>query len=249
MQGEHKEGSLLEHLEELRTVIVRMLLFVTFAYPFVFYFAEAMLEVCLQHLCPAQMTLKYFSPVEPLMVKLRFSFYASIFFMAPFLLREIWSFVAPALFKRERKITGRLLFCSWFLFVAGGIFSIWVIFPLVMNFSLGFSTYYLEAAIGISQFVSLLMMLILGFGIMFQFPAAVFIVVATGIISVAKLKTYRATVFVIILAVSALLTPPDIFSQVLMGLPTYILFELGLLAASFAATSRETHADKEQKTE
>ncbi len=244
MQGEQKEGSLLEHLEELRGTIVRMLLFIFLAYPLVYFYAEEMLEICLQELGPPQMTLKYFSPVEPLMVKLNFSFYASIFFMAPFLLNEIWSFVAPALYKRERTITGRLIFCSWLLFVAGGIFSIWVIFPLVMNFSLGFSTYYLEAAIGVNQFVSLLMMLILGFCTMFQFPAAVFIVVVTGIISVKRLKTYRATVFVIILAVSALLTPPDIFSQLLMGLPTYLLFEVGLLAANLAATTRQNTEDE-----
>ena len=108
---------------------------------------------------------------------------------------------------------------------------------------------YLEAAIGISQFTGLVMMLIVGFGLMFQFPVGVFAVVASGLISLELLKSYRSVVFIFILLLSALLTPPDAVSQLIMGLPTYALFELGLLAAAIARPASEISDQKKSETQ
>jgi sec-independent protein translocase protein TatC len=184
-----------------------------------------------------------------LLVKLKLSFYAAVFVAAPYLLRQIWSFVAPGLYLKERSVTGWLLFSSWFLFLLGSIFSVYIILPLVMSFSMGFESVYLQAAIGIGHFVSLLLMLMLGFGIMFQFPPVVFVIVSTGLVRVETLKSYRALVFVGVFIVSALLTPPDVFSQLLMGLPTYLLFEVGLLAASFTGSRYDKESEDSEKAD
>ncbi|GAB4271606.1 MAG: twin-arginine translocase subunit TatC [Candidatus Rifleibacteriota bacterium] len=238
LEGETKEGTLVEHLEELRWVIIRVLISVCVLFPLVFYYSDHLLTIILKKLCPPGLTLKFFSPVEPLLVKLKVSFYGALFIAAPYILWQLWGFVAPGLYKRERAIAGSLLFVSWLLFVLGGFFAVFIILPLVMNFSVGFETVYLQAAIGIGNFVSLVLMLVLAFGLMFQFPPVVFVVVRTGLVSLTLLKSCRSFVFVIILTLSALLTPPDVFSQLLMGIPSYLLFELGLLAASFANVSR-----------
>lgn len=249
LQGEAKEGSLLEHLEELRAVIVRMLLSVALIFPAVFYFSDALLGIMLRELCPPGMTLKFFSPVEPLMVQLKIGFYGAIFVAAPYLLMKIWGFVAPGLYQRERSVVGWLTFACWLLFVVGAAFSILVILPLVMKFSFTFETIYLQAAIGIGQFVSLVLMLVLGFGLMFQFPVGIFVVVATGLLDIKRLRASRSYVFLGIFIVSALLTPPDIFSQVLMGLPTYLLFEVGLLAASLTVRGNKDLMKKKAETD
>lgn len=247
LNGQNKEGTFVEHLDELRWVIIRMLVSICVVFPIIFYFSEDLLELTVKSFCPVGMTLKFFSPVEPLIVKLRLSFYASIFLAAPYLLRQIWSFVAPGLYTRERSVTGWLLFVSWLLLLLGGAFALFVILPLVMSYSVGFESTYLQAAIGIGQFVGLVTMLMLGFGVMFQFPAAVFVVVSTGLVSVEGLKSYRAIVFIAILVISAFLTPPDVFSQLLMGVPTYLLFELGLLAASIAVPVKVAVKDEEDE--
>ena len=232
LQGDAKEGSILEHLEELRAVIVRMLVCVAVFFPVVFYFSETLLGLIIRHLCPAGMTLKFFSPVEPLFVQMKIGFYGAIFISAPYLFFQVWGFIAPGLYERERKTCGWLILVCWILFVAGAAFSLFAILPLVMNFSFTYESMFLQAAIGIGHFVGIIIMLMLGFGLMFQFPAGIFVLVAAGLVSVERLKKARSYVFVGIFIVSALLTPPDIFSQVLMGLPGYLLFEIGLMAAS-----------------
>ena len=231
LQGERKEGSLVDHLEELRWAIIRALLSVVAIFPVAYYFSDALTELLLRHLCPSDLKLRYFSPVEPLFVKLKMSLYLSGLVAAPYVLRQIWGFVAPGLYLREKRFAGFLLSASCLLFVAGVAFSLWFILPLVMTFSVGFQTPYLEAAIGFEQFVSLVGLLAIGFGIMFQCPALVFVLIYTGIVSLERVVALRPVILVAILVISALLTPPDVFSQLMMAIPTWLLFEAGVLLA------------------
>ncbi|MEW6709316.1 MAG: twin-arginine translocase subunit TatC, partial [Candidatus Riflebacteria bacterium] len=244
LQGETREGSLLEHLEELRAVILRMLLCISVLFPLLFYFSDSLLKLIVAELCPAGMTLKFFSPVEPLMVQLKIAFYGAIFVGAPYLLMQVWGFVAPGLYSREKAVAGWLLFSSWLLFALGAAFSLMVILPLVMKFSFTYESVFLQAAIGIGQFVSLIIMLMLGFGLMFQFPVGVFILIVSGIVKIEKIRAARSYIIVAVFIMSALLTPPDVMSQVLMGVPTWLLFEIGLLAASIVVKFRKTHSDQ-----
>lgn len=244
LQGENKEGSFVEHLEELRWALIRVVISVTVLFPVAYYFSDMLTDSLVRLFCPAGMKLRYFSPVEPLMVKLKMSLYVALFVAAPYILRQTWGFLAPGLYFTEKRFAGWLLLISWVLFVIGGAFSMFAILPVVMTFSLGFQTDYLEAAIGFEQFISLISMLVLSFGVMFQCPAAVFLMVRTGIVSLEKMRSLRSVIFVTILIISAILTPPDVFSQMMMAIPTYLLFELGLLAARFFARPPDLDAAK-----
>ncbi len=232
LTGERSEGTLIEHLEDLRWVIIRSLIAIAVLFPLGFYFSDQIMNWLISSFCPSGFKLRFFSPIEPLMVKFKLSFYVSILLGIPYLSKQIWGFIAPGLYLNERKLARNFGIFSWFLFVSGAVFALYIILPLIIQFSLGFQSIYLEAAIGIAQFVSLTGWLILGFGVMFQFPILVFIVVRSGLVSLERLKALRSVVFVLILFISALLTPPDFVSQLLMGVPTYLLFELGLILSS-----------------
>lgn len=247
LHGEKKEGTFVEHLEELRWAIIRSVISVTLLFPLAFYFSDPMIERLIRHFCPAGLTLRYFSPIEPFMVKLKLSFFLALFIAAPYVLRQAWGFVAPGLYLKEKRFAGGLLICSWFLFLAGGVFALLAILPMIMQFSLGFQTPYLEAAIGFEQFISLVVMLMLGFATMFQFPAGIFILIKSGIVSLQRIKSLRSFILVGIMVVSAILTPPDAISQLMMGVPTYLLFELGLLLASMTGLSGELPDTGEEK--
>jgi len=244
LAGQHKEGTFVEHLEDLRWAIIRALVSVVLIYPVAYYLSDSLIIWLVTDFCPAGMKLRYFSPVEPLLVRLKMSLYLALFICTPYLLRQAWGFIAPGLYLREKSAAGWLLLSAWLLAVLGCAFAMFLIFPLVMQFSLGFQTDYLEAAIGIDQFTGLFGMLMLGFAVMFQFPAGVFLLVRTGLVSLDRIKSLRAIIFVAILIVSAILTPPDVISQLMMGIPTYLLFELGLLAAAFAKPSTAVAAEQ-----
>lgn len=247
LHGEKKEGTFVEHLEDLRWALIRSVVSVVLLFPLTFYFSDPLIERLIRHFCPVGLTLRYFSPVEPFMVKLKLAFFLAIFIAAPYVLRQAWGFVAPGLYLKEKSFAGWLLVCSWILFIAGGTFALFAILPVIMQFSLGFQTPYLEAAIGFEQFISLVVMLMLGFAVMFQFPAGVFLLVKSGIVSLQRIKSLRAFILVGIMIVSAVLTPPDAISQLMMGIPTYLLFELGLFIASMAGLSGERPDAGEEK--
>lgn len=231
LQGQHKEGSIVEHLEDLRWAIIRALLSVLLVFPLAYYFSDQLTDLLVGRLCPAGLKLRYFSPVEPLLVKLKMSMYLGIFVAAPYILRQAWGFVSPGLYSTEKRLAGILLMISCLLFAAGAGFALVFILPVVMTFSVGFQTSYLEAAIGFEQFINLVGMLAISFGAMFQCPAVVFILIRTGVVSVERVASLRSVIIVVILVISAVLTPPDVFSQMMMAIPTWLLFELGLLAA------------------
>ncbi|HNX74155.1 MAG TPA: twin-arginine translocase subunit TatC [Candidatus Rifleibacterium sp.] len=237
LQGESKEGSIVEHLEELRWAIIRALLSVTLLFPVAFYFSDRLTEVLVGRLCPPGMKLRYFSPVEPLFVQLKMSLFLAMFVAAPYILRQLWGFIAPGLYNTERRHAGLLLLISCLLFAAGTLFSLALILPLIMAYSVGFQTPYLEPAIGFEQFINLAGLLSLSFGIMFQCPALIFILIRTGLVTAEKVAAMRPFIIVAIFVAAAILTPPDVISQVLMAVPTWLLFELGLLAARFFAPS------------
>lgn len=231
LQGENKVGSFVDHLEELRWALIRAVISVVLLFPVAYLFSDQLNSTLVSSFCPVGLKLRYFSPIEPLLVKLKMSLYLSMCVAAPYILRQAWGFLAPGLYHGEKKFAGWLLLVSCILFAAGGAFALFAILPVVMAFSLGFQTPWLEAAIGFEQFISLIGMMVLAFGLMFQFPAAVVLLVRTGAVSIERLGSLRSYVFVAILIISAILTPPDVFSQMMMAVPTYLLFELGLLAA------------------
>ena len=240
MNFSENHKTFIEHLEELRLLIFRIIFAIIFFIPVSFYFADDFIRLLVEHSCPPDFTLRYFSPMEPLFVKIKISLLAAIVIALPYIAYIVWKFVVPALYPNEQRVVKRLAFSTWILFIAGVSFCFFFIIPAMMRFSLSMESSGLEAAIGLSNYVGLVGMLMLGFGIMFQLPIVVFFLALSGLVELDTIKKLRPLVLIVIFTLAALLTPPDIFSQLMMAIPTYLLFELSLLISSVAVRNKKT---------
>lgn len=175
--------------------------------------------------------LHYFSPMEAFIIQLKTALVLSVIFAFPYIIYRIKKFILPALYEHERKFLFRIIFLSSSLFIIGALFCVFMILPLIMNFSAGFMTENLEATLGLNNFISLASGLILAFGAMFQFPLFVVVLVKFNIIEAKTIEHLRPYIIVFILILAAIFTPPDIVSQLMLFIPTWLLFEAGLIAS------------------
>lgn len=230
----NEEQSFIQHLEALRRMLIKSIFAVVFLSPIGFYAAPRCIDFLIKHSLPEQIgKLHYFSPMEVFIIQLKTGLIIAFILAFPFIVFQVKKFVVPALYENERKFLGCLVVLSTLLFILGSVFCIFFILPLIMNFSAGFSNSHLEATLGLGNFINLAAGLILAFGLMFQFPLLVLSGVKFGLVEVETLKNARPYIIIGILVISALLTPPDIISQIMLGVPTWLLFEAGLLAAVF----------------
>ncbi|WP_303322636.1 twin-arginine translocase subunit TatC [Cloacibacillus evryensis] len=231
MTNDHEE-TLASHLEALRGALLRCAAATAVLYP-VGYLASPYLINALVRWCVPESagTLHYFAPMEVLWVRLRLALIAALLAAYPWNILQLWRFLLPALYKRERKALGCCIVSSSLLFFCGAAFSIGLILPLMMNFSGGFATAELRPSIGLANFLNLAGWLTLAFGVMFQSPIIVLLAVRFGVISCGSLRRKRPYIATAILIAAAILTPPDIVSQLMLAIPTWLLFELGLIIA------------------
>ena len=160
------------------------------------------------------------------------AFVGGIIIAFPYLLFEIWSFVAPALYKNEKKISIVIFIFSFFLFLLGVLFGYYIIIPFSINFLSAYSiSNSIENNIHFISFIKTITTLILTTGFLFQLPLVVYFLTRFNFINATQLKQYRRHAFVVILIMASILTPPDIFSQVLIGLPIFVLYEFSILVA------------------
>ncbi len=172
----------------------------------------------------------------------------SLFATAPFTFYHIWAFVAPGLYQHERRVFLGYFLLSVLLLFAGGAFAFYIVFPLIFKFFLGFSTETIQAMPAIKEYLSLCLKLLFAFGLSFQIPIIVMILVRLGLVEVQTLATKRRYIIVWSVIVAAILTPPDIISQILLAVPMLLLYEVGILLArlgkgSNAAPSQEPPAE------
>jgi sec-independent protein translocase protein TatC len=249
MSNSERTKSFFDHLEELRFVILKIIICLFILLPVMFWLAAPAVDFLVTNCCPPGFTLKYFSPLEPFFVRMKVALLLALFCGLPYIAFQTWRFIAPALYKKERMWISRLSLMSWLLFIGGAVFCYYLILPAMMRFSLSLQTPKLQPVIGIGSFIGLTNMLLLGFGLMFQFPIAVFMLAASGIVKLETLKKQRALVLVIILTLSAILTPPDVLSQIMMTVPAYLLFEISLLLGTIAIKEQKETADSVEYTE
>lgn len=232
MSNQLQEENFISHLEALRKMLLNSIISVAVLSPVGFFAAPKFLNFLIKISMPENMTnLHYFSPMEVFIVQIKIGIFLAFLIAFPYIIYEIKKFVSPALYKNERKFLAGLIVSSSLLFLSGSIFCIFVILPLIMNFASGFTTVQLQPTLGLNNFISLTAGLILAFGIMFQFPLVVILGVKLDLISIALLKSIRPYIFVGILIIAAILTPPDVVSQLMLAVPTYILYEIGIFIA------------------
>ena len=232
------ENTLISHLEALRQALLRIVAATALLFPLAYWASPYLVEKLTRWCFPQGMSLYYFSPMEAFWVQIKLSFVLSLVLAYPWNALQLWKFVIPALYPRERRAIGGGIFLSSFLFFCGGAFCIGVILPLLMKFASGFASPSLKPLIGLEGFLDLAGWLTLAFSLMFQTPIVVYLAVRMGLVSPEALARKRPFVVVGILVLAALLTPPDVVSQILLAAPTWLLFEIGLLLARRAERHR-----------
>ena len=230
--NQNQQDSLISHLEALRRALLRSLAILCIGIVPLFLVSPYILDwFCEQIASEGNLTLHYFAPMEVFLLQLKIAALLDCVVCSPAIAWNFWQFVLPALYDREKKFIRSIVALTSILFIAGVAFCLIVCYPLVVRFGMSFANGMLEPVFGVSNLVSLALWLSLAFGCMFQFPLVTYALVRAGIVEYKTVCDKRPYVVVGILALAALLTPPDIVSQLMLGAPTYLLFEAGLLAA------------------
>lgn len=228
--------SLISHIEALRSTILKCLTAIAVVLPFTFFIAPKALNLFIDIIiADSPVKLNYFSPMEVFLIQIKTAIILDIILCFPYIIKKVWDFVLPALYENEKKIIKPVIILSTTLFIAGMLFCTFVILPLIIRFGLSFATPNIQAVFGISNIVTLSLWMAVAFGAMFQIPLVVYYLIKFEVIEYETVSDKRPYVIVFLLILAAIFTPPDVVSQILLFIPTYALFELGLL---FARKSR-----------
>lgn len=222
----------LEHLEELRKRILRSLLGVALATGVSLYFADTIMH---WFLAPLGDTKLYVTEITGSFVAyFKIGLISGIMLSLPIVFWQLWGFVAPGLYKNERKRVVPFVLIATALFLAGASFCYFLVLPLALKFLIGFSQGLLSPIITVNSYISFAGMFMLAFGLCFEMPVVAYILGRLGIISSKFLSKGRKVAVVVILIVAAALTPtPDIFNQCLMAVPMYVLYEVSIVVVRF----------------
>ncbi|WP_261816416.1 twin-arginine translocase subunit TatC [Vibrio gallicus] len=227
---------LISHLIELRTRLLRSISAILVIFLSLIYFSNHIYEFVSAPLIdrlPEGATMIATDVASPFFTPLKLTLIASIFIAVPVILYQVWAFVAPGLYKHEKRLVMPLLFSSSLLFYLGVAFAYYVVFPLVFGFFTAISLGGVEFATDISNYLDFVLALFLAFGIAFEVPVAIILLCWTGATDVPSLKAKRPYIVVAAFIVGMLLTPPDIISQTMLAIPMCLLFEIGLFFARF----------------
>lgn len=230
-----EQEKLTYHLEELRKTILSIIVCLVILFPLGYFIAPYCIDFLIKWSFSGKgLALNFFTPMEVFLVKLKIGFVIAFIVGFPYIIYRIWKFLLPALYDKEKKFLKTAVFCSFFLFILGAVMCVGFVLPLIINFSMSFATENIKPVLGISNFLGLSGWLMLAFGLMFQFPIAIYFLVKFGIVSLESLKDKRPYVVIILLFIAALVTPPDVISQLLLFIPTYLLFEIGIFFSSLS---------------
>ena len=227
-----KEGTLLSHLLELRDRLLRALLAtLVIAVPCLYFSNDifSWLSAPLRDQLPEGTTLIATSVMAPFMTPFKLGLLAAIFFAMPVILYQVWAFVAPGLYKHERRFALPLFISSVVLFYGGAAFSYFVVFPLAFKFFVGTTPEGVRMMTDMTQYMDFAVLMFFAFGLAFEIPVATVLLVRTGLVKREALTANRGYVILGIFIIAAFLTPPDPVSQTLMAIPMYALYEAGVL--------------------
>ena len=246
--AEDSELSFLEHLVELRSRLLKACLSVLVVLiallPFSRHLYETLASPLMAQL-PEGSSMIAIDVASPFLTPFKLTLLLSIMISIPVVLYQLWAFVAPALFKREKKLARPLLLSSIVLFYAGCAFAYFVVFPLVFGFLTRVAPEGVAVMTDISKYLDFVMTLFLAFGITFEVPIATIILVASGMTTADKLASWRPYIVVGAFALGMILTPPDVISQTLLALPMWLLFELGIIFSRILVQDKDKQSDIE----
>ncbi len=245
MPNNDQEGGFISHLAELRKRLINSFIFLIIFFVGCYIFAEHLYGFLVEPFAQAvrddgtNRRLIFTALQETFLTYLKVSFFAAFFVTCPFILMQIWKFIAPGLYKHEKTAILPYLVLTPVLFFLGGMLVYYLIMPLAIKFFLSFESSGLSTNLPIqleakvNEYLSLIMKLIFAFGISFQLPVILSLLARIGIVDSQFLKTRRKYVVVIIFATAALLTPPDPITQIGLAVPLLILYELSIFSVKF----------------
>lgn len=228
---EAKGQPFVAHLIELRDRVLKSLLVIGLLFAMMFPFGNLIYEFVsapLRALLPANSSMIATQVMSPFLTPFKLSLVAALFASMPFTLYQVWAFVAPGLYRRERHIVIPLFVSSVGLFYAGMAFAYYVVFPIIFGFFTSVAPTGVTVMTDISQYLDFVLTLFFAFGVAFEIPVATVILIWMGVVSAEALAEKRPYVIVGCFVVGMLLTPPDVFSQTMLAVPMWMLFEVGL---------------------
>ena len=227
---------LIDHLIELRTRILHSIFSILVIFLPLFYFANdiyAYISEPLRAFLPEGTTMIATEVASPFLTPFKLTLVLSIFVAMPYILHQLWSFIAPGLYSSEKKIAMPLLTSSILLFYAGIAFAFYIVFPLIFSFFTSAAPEGVTIMTDINRYLDFVLKLFFAFGLAFEIPIATLLLVWTGATTVDNLKKKRPYVIVGCFVFGMLLTPPDVISQILLAIPMWLLYEAGIVFSRF----------------
>ncbi|NWO05281.1 MAG: twin-arginine translocase subunit TatC [Alteromonadaceae bacterium] len=244
--------SLIEHLLELRSRLLKMVLAVAICFAAIYPFANdlyLLLSEPLRELLPVGQTMIATDITSPFFAPLKLALVLALFIAIPVILYQLWSFIAPGLYTHEKRLAFPLLFTSVLLFYAGAAFAYFVVFPLVFGFFTAIGPEGIVELPDINSYLNFVLKMFFAFGVAFEIPVATVLLILTGATTPERLAAKRPYVIVGCFVIGMLLTPPDVISQTLLAVPMWILFEFGIIFGRLAKREVPRQAEDEPDAE
>ncbi|MBL1433161.1 MAG: twin-arginine translocase subunit TatC [Gammaproteobacteria bacterium] len=244
------ESPFMEHLKEVRDRLVKVVITIFVIFICLFPFASEVFQALaapLLSVMPVGATMISIDPIAPFLTPLKTILALAICIGIPVVLYHAWAFIAPGLYKHEKRLAFPLVLSSTLLFYTGMAFAYFVVFPLVFSFLQGVAPEGVSAMPDIDSYLGFVIKIFFAFGIAFEVPIATILVIKTGMMTVEKLKEKRPYVFVGAFVLGMLLTPPDVISQTLLAIPMWLLFEVGLIFSKYFTSEKTEEERAEEK--
>ena len=242
------QESFLSHLIELRTRLMRSIIAVVVVLLVLFPFAKdiyALLAQPLLRVLPHGSTMIATDVTGTFLVPLKVTLMAAFLIALPYVLWQAWAFVAPGLYQHEKRLVMPVLVSSCLFFLFGMSFAYFFVFPVAFGFFAGYAPVGVQMMTDIDKYLSFVLTMFMAFGITFETPVIVVVLVRMRVVSLEKLRSFRPYVIVGAFVVGAVFTPPDVISQSLLAVPLWLLYELGLVLARFVSTAAPEAAAEE----
>jgi sec-independent protein translocase protein TatC len=240
--SESVNSGFIGHLIELRNRLIKALLSVLLIFISLVYFANdiyTFVAAPLINSLPANTTMIATDVTAPFFAPFKLTLFVALFAAMPMILHQIWGFIAPGLYKNEKRMLLPILFSSIVLFYAGISFCYYIVLPIILGFFTSIGPDVMTLSPDISSYLGFTLKLFFAFGIAFEIPVAIMLLCFSGATTTKKLREKRPYVAVGVFVIAMFLTPPDVLSQTLLALPMLLLFELGLILAAFYSKNKK----------
>jgi len=245
------EGTLISHLVELRQRLLKVVVAIAICFAPCAWFANDLFTIIATPLIkkmPVGSSMIATSLISPFMAPLKLSLFVALLIAMPYVLYQVWAFVAPGLYKREKRFAIPLMISSIVLFYCGVAFAYFVVFPLMFAFLTTTAPTGVQVMTDITNYLDFVLLLFFAFGVAFEMPVATVLLAATGMVRVETMTKNRGYVILGIFVIAAFLTPPDALSQTAMALPMWLLYEIGIVMSRILLRERLAQQRREEQS-